>query len=186
MADTQKLQSQLEDLNETAQALVDRWEIEELKARYFRLLDAQEWDAWRELFCDDLKYDFGDGVSHQGVDGFVATVREMMDGNAGKAVTVHRGHMPELVVDSPTEAHGHWGLADYLEWPSDKGQRHGVKGYGHEYEEYRKQDGAWRIASWRRHYIRLDPLRREPLPTTMLGGTAELQDDSYLDAVTSS
>jgi hypothetical protein len=185
MADIQELQARVQELNETTRALIDRWEIEELKARYFRLFDAQDWDGWRALFTDDLKYDFGDGVWHDGADGFVAIAREMADGKAGKGVTVHRGHMPELVVDSPTEAHGLWVLADYLEWPSDDGQRHGAKGYGHEYEDYRKEDGVWKIATWRLSYIRLDPLRREPLPEKMLGGTADLEDESYIEAVTS-
>ena len=48
--------------------------------------------------------------------------------------TVHHGHMQEIAIDGPTEAHGRWGLADYIEWPSDSetGERHGMKGYGDE------------------------------------------------------
>ena len=51
--------------------------------------------------------------------------------------------MPELTIDGPTDAHGAWGLADYLEWPGGPkdGVRHGYRGYGHERETYRKVDG---------------------------------------------
>jgi hypothetical protein len=35
------------------QELLDREAIKELKARDFRLVDAQDWDAYRALFTDD-------------------------------------------------------------------------------------------------------------------------------------
>jgi hypothetical protein len=41
-----------------------------------------------------------------GADNFVAAVREMVDGKGGFAITVRLGHMPELTIDSPAEAHG--------------------------------------------------------------------------------
>jgi hypothetical protein len=184
-SDLQELAASVRVLGERVQRLIDRDEIAELKARYFRLVDEQDWAGWRELFTDDLRFDFGDGEWHEGGDAFVAAVREQIDGRAGRARSVHRGHMPELVIDGRTEAHGLWGLADYLEWPSNPdGERRGYRGYGHEYETYRKLDGVWKIATWRLSFIRMDPLPREPLPTTMLGGPDELHDADYLDRVT--
>ena len=134
------------------QELYDLEQIKELKARYFRLVDAQDWEAWREVFTDDVRVDLGDGNPIEGAGAFVAAVRGMVTG----AVTVHHGHMPDLTIDSATEAHGTWALADYLEWPSG-----GMKGFGHERETYRKVDGAWRIASMDLSYLRVDPLPRE-------------------------
>ena len=37
-----------------SQELLDRAAIKELKARYFRLVDAKDWQAWREVFTDDV------------------------------------------------------------------------------------------------------------------------------------
>lgn len=151
--------------------LEDREAIKELKARYFRFVDEKDWGAWRQLFTDDARFDFGDGTVVEGADEFVAGVSGMVDGAADRARTVHHGHMPELTVDGPTEAHGTWVLADYLEWgpDPDTGVRRGVKGYGHEVETYRKVDGEWRIATWRLSYLRMDALPREPLPEEILG-----------------
>jgi SnoaL-like domain len=185
-ASLQELATLVDKLSDRIQQLIDLEEIRDLKARYFRLVDEQDWEAWRGLFTDDLKFDFGDGNWLEGGDAFVAAVREMMDGRGGRARSVHRGHMPELVVDSPTEAHGLWGLADYLEWPSDPetGERSGYRGYGHEAENYRKIDGVWKIATWQLSFIRMDPLPRQPLPETMIGGPESLQDAEYIGQVT--
>ncbi len=153
------------------QELLDREAISELKARYFRLVDAQDWEGWRELFTDDCRIDLTPEVVIEGGANFVAAVREMTLG----AVTAHHGHMGDITIDGPRDAHGTWGLADYLEWPSDPetGERHGVKGYGHERETYRKVDGHWKIARMHLSYLRFDPLPLAPLPERVLGRPAE-------------
>jgi len=150
-----------------AQQLLDVEKISEVKARYFRFVDDQDWEAWRELFTDDFIVDLADGYHIEGADNWVAAVREMTTGSR----TVHHGHMREITIDGPTEAHGRWALADYLEWPSDAetGERHGVKGYGDEQETYRKVDGVWKIASMRLSYLRFDSLPRTPLPERVAG-----------------
>lgn len=183
----QELEAAVEALRAKLQGLEDLEAIKDLKAKYFRFVDEKDWEGFRSLFTDEARFDFGDGREVQGADAFVSSVRGMVDGRAGQAITVHRGHMPELTIDSPTEAHGLWGLADYLEWPSDPKtrERRGMRGYGHEYETYRKVDGKWKIASWRLRYIRMDPLPRQPLPDSILGGPNELQDDAYIEQVTS-
>ena len=71
-------------------------------------MDAQDWEAWREVFTDDVRVDLGDGDPIEGAGAFVAAVRGMVTG----AVTVHHGHMPDLTIDSATEAHGTWALAE--------------------------------------------------------------------------
>ena len=40
----------------TVQMLWDIEQIKQLKARYFRLLDAKDWDAFAELFTDDCEH----------------------------------------------------------------------------------------------------------------------------------
>ena len=174
-----------DELEARIQQIEDREAIKEVKARYFRLVDEKDWDAWRRLFTDDASFDFGDGNVIEGADTFVASVRGMVeDGPAGRARTVHHGHMPELTFESPTEAHGSWVLADYLEWEPDPetGVRRGVRGYGHEVETYRKVDGEWKIATWLLSYLRMDALPREPLPEEILGVPAAHNGDSEVAA----
>lgn len=163
------------------QELLDWKGILELRARYFRTVDAKDWDGFRSTFTDDCVFDFGDGNVIQGADTFVATVRDQ----AETAVTVHRGTLPEITIDSPTTAHGIWQLNDYLEWPPnpDTGERQGVMGYGHEADEYRKVDGEWKISSWTLHYIRFDPLLPTPLPETVRGGPEILRDDEFVASI---
>ena len=183
----EELAASVQELRARVQELSDREEISELKARYFRLVDAHDWEGFRALFTDDARFDFGNGIWEEGADRFLEIVREAMDGQAGKALSVHRGHMPEITIHSPTEAYGLWGLADYLEWPSDPetGERCGYRGHGHEEETYRKEDGIWKIATWRLTYIRVDSLPRQPLPKTIIGGPPALQDPEYLEKATS-
>jgi hypothetical protein len=97
-------------------------------------------------------------------------VREKLDGAEGRVRSVHHGLMPELTIESPTQARGVWVLADYLEWPPDPetGVRRGLRGYGLYDETYRKVDGVWKIATRRLDYLRVDPLPREPLPESIL------------------
>jgi hypothetical protein len=158
------------------QELLDWKEIMELRARYFRTVDAKDWEGFRATFTDDCTFDFGDGNVIEGADAFVAVVKDQAD----TAVTVHRGTLPEITIDSPTEAHGRWQLNDYLEWPAhpETGERQGVFGFGHEDDEYRKVDGEWKISSWFLHYLRLDPIFPAPLPTSISGGPEILREDT--------
>jgi 3-phenylpropionate/cinnamic acid dioxygenase small subunit len=153
------------------QELLDREAIVQLKARYFRLVDARDWAGWRELFTDDCRIDLLPGVVIEGADNYVAAVREMVV----NLISVHQGHMPIVMIDSPTNAHGTWSLFEYLEFDSDPQtrERRGRKGYGHERETYRKVNGQWKIASMHLSYLRMDPLPRKPLPERVLGRPSE-------------
>ena len=116
-------------------------EIKKLKARYFRLMDAKDWAAMRELFTSDMRLDAtgtGGGVV-VGVDDFVAMLAETLAGTT----TAHHGHMPEIELTSATSATGVWALADLIVFP-DKTR---LTGSGHYHDTYVKVDGAWRISS---------------------------------------
>lgn len=114
--------------------------IKQLKARYFRLLDTKQWDAWREVFSDDFSAEVDGGSRHPTVrftspDEMVATNRKLLDG----VVTVHHGHMPEIALTGPDTATGVWAMMDLVRLGE------GFRGYGHYHEEYVKQGGRWRI-----------------------------------------
>jgi hypothetical protein len=158
------------------QELVDREAIRELKARYVRLVDTKDWNAWRELFTDDLHVDL-QGTVMDGADTYVTAVRGMIS----DARSAHHAHMPELTLVSPAEANGVWAQFVYLEWPSDPdtGLRRGMKAYGHCLETYRLLGGEWKIAAHRQTNIRIDTLYTEPLPDSIIGGApsaAGIQD----------
>jgi hypothetical protein len=163
------------------QELIDYREICELKHSFGRLADVQDWVGYRNIFADDCVFDFGGGVIVQGGQAGSDVIAGMLEG----AVSVHRAYMPEISFVSPTEAKGIWAVNDYIEWAPDPatGSRAAQMGYGREYETYRKVDGTWKIAHWRLRYDRLDPVPREPLPTTFLGGPDVMRDENYVKSV---
>lgn len=163
------------------QQMLDYKEIIELKARFGRLADVKDWEGFAQCFSKDATFDLGMGQIMHGGETYAYAVRDMLEG----AVSLHRFSMPEITFLSDTEAEGIWVLHDYNVWPSDPetGERCGYNGHGREYETYRKIDGAWKITAWRLRYDRLDPLPREPLPATILGGPAALRDQAYIAAV---
>lgn len=130
------------DLN-SLQALNDIEAIEELKARYCRLLDTKDWQAWREIFTDDFVSDTSEsgGKVIEGADPFVAFVRE----NLGQPsqTTSHQVHMPEIELTSATTAKAVWALEDWV----DLTPAVGMHGHGHYHETYVKVGGEWLISS---------------------------------------
>jgi hypothetical protein len=166
-------------VNDPLQELLDIEAIKRLKAKYFRLQDHKQWEEWRNVFTDDLHYEFsaedsnigrgqievdsgdadgddsGDGAPIQavGADAFVAFASQVLK----EATTVHHGYTPEVELTGPVTARGTWAMDDYIEFPSGNG-RNGLHGYGHYVEEYRKENGEWRISSLLLTRLRIDPL----------------------------
>ena len=166
------------------QQFFDYKEILELKARFVHTVDAKDWDGYRAVFTpSEGIFDFGGGFTVEGGDAFVDAVAGQLEG----AVSVHRAFLPQIKFISATEATGEWAVNDYIEWKPDPdtGERRAHQGFGYEYETYRKVDGVWKIAAWRVHYVRLDPMPRAPLPKDFLGGPDVLRDREYIAAVTS-
>lgn len=131
-------------------------EVKRLKARYFLNLDRKDWQAWGEVFAEDVVMD----VSAQFPDAPDPSIHIMrgrdfvvksVSGFLGETVTAHHGHTPIIDVQSETEASGIWAMEDNLFMPD--GSR--MLGYGHYEEEYRHIDGAWRIARTKLTRIRV-------------------------------
>lgn len=121
--------------------------ITQLKARYFRLMDAKDWDGLAAVFTDDVVIDMtetGGGITRS-----VGEYMPFLRANIEHLTTVHHGHTPEIAVTSPTTATGLWAMEDNLWWPEGSELGH-LRGYGHYHEEYRKgADGCWRISAMR-------------------------------------
>jgi ketosteroid isomerase-like protein len=124
----------------------DRDAIHGVKARYFRLLDTKQWEAWGEVFTADAAMDMPEAKLYvEGRDEIVKAVRDILD----DVVTVHHGHMGELEAAGPDEATAIWAMEDYLIWPPKPDERSfasTTRGYGHYFERYSRADGSWRIA----------------------------------------
>ncbi len=122
--------------------------IKQLKARYFRLMDTKQWDAWRDVFTEDAVLQASPDPEERfvGRDEIVAKVSSLLE----DAVTVHHGHMPEIEIHGDI-ATGIWAMDDFVDMPQLV-----LHGWGHYHEEYARQDGRWRIRRSRLTRLRLD------------------------------
>jgi hypothetical protein len=121
-------------------------EIKQLKARYFRYVDTKQWDLLPSVFTDDCTFGFegvvpGQVSRYESVDDFVRGLEVILGG----VTSVHHGHTPEITLSDPRTATGIWPMTDLLERPLGH-PLSSFTGYGHYYEEYRRDD-EWRIAS---------------------------------------
>jgi ketosteroid isomerase-like protein len=145
--------------------------IKQLKARYFRFVDVEDYESLRGLFVDDAEFEV-EGYPISGADGLVGRIREHHT-NA-EVRTVHHGHMPEIEITGEDTARGIWAMFDYVDriWKDD-GRREAFHGYGHYTEEYRKVNGAWKIASMKLTRIRVDLLPEPISPFPHRDGPAQ-------------
>jgi len=134
--------------------LVEIEAIKQLKARYFRLMDTRQWDAWQDVFTEDASLKWGPADDHvmHGRAAIRAGVSAALEG----ATTVHHGHMPEIELLAPDRARGIWAMFDRVDHP-----KYLLVGFGHYHEQYVKRDGAWRIAR-----LELTRLHEERTPKT--------------------
>ena len=132
--------------------------IKQLKARYFRLMDTKQWDAWGDLFTEDAVLQASPDPEERfhGRDEIVAKVSHVLR----DAVTVHHGHMPEIEIHGDT-ATGVWAMDDFVEMPQLV-----LHGWGHYHEEYAREDGRWRIRRSRLTRLRLDVQPKPDLDTS--------------------
>jgi ketosteroid isomerase-like protein len=122
--------------------------IKKLKARYFRLLDTRQWDAWRDVFTEDIVLQAAAQMVFRGRAEVVKNVSTMLAGTQ----TVHHGHMPEIEFIDENNARGIWAMFDWVE-----GNGRSMTGYGHYHEEYRRgADGKWRIDKLTLTRLRMD------------------------------
>jgi ketosteroid isomerase-like protein len=139
------------------QQLWDIEQIKQLKARYFRYIDAKDWAHFADLFTADCVHYLPEGAPVPTLDN--ARYLASLQGMLAHAVTTHHGQMPEITLLGPGEAEGIWSMFDDVRTQPPGGEPRRVQSYGHYFETYRKcEDGRWRISSKRNVRQRLDHL----------------------------
>ena len=124
-------------------------EIKQLKARYFRFVDTQDWEGFRSLFAPDAKLTLP-ASSPTPLD-LDSAISKISSGLAG-VTTVHHGHTPEIEILSASTASGIWAMGDVLLFSADgesARKRQSLHGYGHYTETYRRIEQRWVIQTLR-------------------------------------
>lgn len=128
-------------------------EIKKLKARYFRNLDAKDWDGFASLFTEDIVFDFREAGVPPGLIEGVAMVEgareaaEWADESIAGGTTLHQGHMPEIEIVDDETATGVWSLNDEIWYVEGSGAPYAkLEGYAYYNEEYKKVDDEWKIS----------------------------------------
>jgi hypothetical protein len=145
----------LTDTERAVRTLLDIEAIKILKAQYFRFLDTQCWDDWRELFTDDLRFESEyTNTQLRDRETFVARFMEARKGGR----SVHHGHMGEVQITGDETATGIWAFDDFVEEAPFDRRRVAFRGSGHYFEQYVKRDGRWLISSITLVRLRVDSL----------------------------
>ena len=128
---------ELADLRRTVRRLADRQELADLVARYGRYVDDRDLDAVAELYTADCTFDSRDGPMH-GRDAVIDYYRAQL---SSYTVTYHYPHSHTV---------------DFVDDDSATGivQAHAELAIGGEAvivalrytDEYRREDGAWKVA----------------------------------------
>ncbi len=130
--------------------------IVRLKHAYFRLLDTKRFEELGDLLTEDATSAFESGkLSHEGRQAIVAFLGQAL--GRPDIVTVHHGHHPEIDVTSAGTATGTWYLEDRVIVHDQNFELHGTALYR---DEYRKENGRWRISHTGYERIFEEQLRR--------------------------
>jgi hypothetical protein len=129
-----------------------------LKARYFRLMDLKQWDAWQALYAADAVLDMRGEIASMaelGIDvGDPADwilrspdlIRQSVEAALEGVTSVHHGHMAECEMVGPDRISVIWAMEDVIHYPAGRPVA-GFHGYGHYHDLYVRQDGQWLIES---------------------------------------
>lgn len=137
----------------TLNDLIEFHEISQLKYRYLRGLDTQQWDVLEDCFTEDAFAWYSGGTfTHKGRHEIVDFLRDLIPAAfISSHIVVH----PELKLTGPDTAEGIWRLQDIVYFTEANPKfAHGniqggeqMTGAGYYYEEYRKEAAGWKISS---------------------------------------
>jgi len=137
--------------------------IADLKARYCRYVDTQDWAGFATLLTEDYVIDNGT-TRHEGRERAV----EMVSGGLAGGSSVHHVFNPEIAVTGADSATAIWPMEDWA-YLSIGGERRAFHGFGHYHEAYRRTADGWRIASTTITRLRMDEIDPDPAPVGSAG-----------------
>ena len=139
----------------TPEDLVEFEHIKRLKYRYVRLLDQKGWDELADCFTADATASFGGGAyPFEGREAIMGFYRRNMSSTG--MLTSHKVHQPEIELVSAVSATAVWALDDIV---VHRDFAITVRGAAFYHDEYRKEEGVWRIhhTGYRRVYEEVEP-----------------------------
>ena len=126
------------------------WEIQKLKARYFRCMDTKDWQGLRGVFIENAVL-VSRGITYEGREAILAYIESRLPASV---ISVHHGHMPEIELLGDGRATGIWAMQDQIRHADGKG----FVGFGHYHERYAEVGGKWLIERSELARLRFDPL----------------------------
>ena len=130
--------------------------IKQLKARYFRALDTNDWGLFASTLTNECIGDYSDGdLAFKNRDEIVSFMRNNLSGK--KMLTLHQGHTPEITLLDKNNASGTWYLEDTVLALKANLRIYGAAIYT---DEYHKEQSEWRIntTSYKRIFECAEPL----------------------------
>ena len=137
------------DLEKRVRILEDIEAINKLKARYWYCIERKLWDDLRDLFAEDSIAYLGD----RALKGKENVVKHLME-RLNLGTNLHRGHSPMIEITSDTTAVGKWDCYAYMTFGAQALQ--GFENWGSYEDEYVKEEGKWKIKSWKYMYSRIE------------------------------
>lgn len=127
--------------------------ISQLQADYWWYMDTKQWEAWEDVFTEDMEFYSWGELATSGRTEFI----DMNKDSLSHFNTAHQGHQHKVVLTSDTTAQGRWILNDNLTYTSTDKKGKVIKGYGYYINDYEKgDDGKWRIKVERLAYFRFE------------------------------
>lgn len=122
--------------------LLEIEKIKQLKARYFRALDTNDWALFADTLSEDCVARYSGGeYSFDGRDTIVGFMAEHMSGD--KFLSMHNGHHPEIELTSELTADGIWYLEDTVILLEAGTRMYGAGIYA---DKYVKVNDEWKIS----------------------------------------
>lgn len=124
------------------QELYDIEKIKQLKARYFRALDTNDWGLFGDCLSEDCIASYSDGrLIREGREAIVGFMDKHMSGPT--LLSMHHGHTPEIDLVEADRATGIWYLNDTVIDLKSNTQLTGAAIYT---DEYIRDGGDWKIS----------------------------------------
>lgn len=139
----------------TLQQLSDLEDIRTVKHRYFRGIDTADLALLSGLFTEDVTVDYRGGTYRVQLAGRNDMIEFLANSFHSGAVAMHHGHMPDITLTGEDSATGLWYLEDIFISLETRSHTIGSAIYK---DEYRRENGQWRIA--RTEYDRVFELIR--------------------------